>query len=388
MKVVLLSGSNSRLAGGLYNSVRHLGLSLMHHCNVSVSYVSHNDKFTGADIKAYKDLPIAEYHISKFPLLKRFGFSNDIHKVLENESPDIIEIQGIWMYFSYAALRYKKRHPKTKIVITPRGSLDNWAANKSYLKKKVVGWLYENENLSSADCFRALCSSEYDSIRAFGLNNPVAIIPNGINVPDNPTYDRNGEKKILLFIGRIHPKKGIKELIKGLSILKMKNPSLFERWQVRIAGWDQNGHLIELKNLTRELGLGKYVEFIGPLYGAEKERELCKANAFVLTSFSEGMPMSVLEAWAYKLPIVMTDFCNLPEGFEYDAAIRVEPEPMSIANGLATLFGMPDNELQKIGNNGFDLVSNKFTWPDIAEHTLDLYNFLLNKGPKPDFVFE
>ena len=79
--------------------------------------------------------------------------------------------------------------------MTPRGMLDPWAVKNSAWKKKIVGWLYEYRNLRSADCIHALCQSEYESIRKFGLKNPVAIIPNGITLPQITSFDRNGNRK-------------------------------------------------------------------------------------------------------------------------------------------------------------------------------------------------
>lgn len=78
------------------------------------------------------------------------------------------------------------------------------------MEKVIIGRLFEYRNLRTANCIHALCLSEYESIRKFGLTNPVAVIPNGISLPENPQYNRNHEKKILLYIGRIHPKKGLK----------------------------------------------------------------------------------------------------------------------------------------------------------------------------------
>ena len=92
--------------------------------------------------------------------------------------------------------------------------------------------------------------------------------------------------------------------------------------------------------------------------------------------------MSVLEAWSYRLPVVMTDFCNLPEGFSANAAIRVAPDGESIFQGLEQLAGMPDAELQTMGSNGRKLVEEKFTWPRIAQDMKAVYEWCLG-GDKP-----
>lgn len=384
MKVALLTTSNSHKAGGLYNSVRCMGLAL-YHKGLDIKHFSFDDEFSKEDSYAYEDLPMDKYHRVNIPLASSLGYSRDLEATLDNFKPDIIHSQGIWMYNSCAACKYKKRH-RAKTIITPRGMLDPWAINNSKWKKEVVGWLFENENLRSADCIHALNRSEYESIRDYGLKNPVAIIPNGITLPENISYNRKSDKNVLLFVGRIHPKKGISELLTAIYSIKNKYPELLERWSVRIAGWDQLGHTEELKKKCSNLGLDNCVSFIGPVLGEEKKKEHLEADAFILPSFSEGLPMSVLEAWSYRLPVIMTDQCNLPIGFENNSALRVTTEPNSIAEGLEKLFKMTNKERELIGENAYNLVAKEFTWDSIADKTIRLYQWLLEGGEKPNFV--
>lgn len=376
MKIVLLSARNSRLAGGLFYSVKYLGLSLLNHCGADVVYVCHNDHFSEEDRNTYKNLPLAVYHLSKLPLLNRLGYSKDIHQILEEERPDVIDIQGTWMYYSFAALRYKKKYPKTKIVITPRGTLDRQSLSGLSIQKKIVYKLYEGENFKNADSFIALSSSEAEGMRNFGITAPITIIPNGFKLPDISADVEKEHNKTLTFVGRINPKKGLKELIEAINIVRHQSPELLNEWTVKIAGWDQNNHISVLKDLVAKFGLNKIIKFVGPVYGKEKENLIMASQAFVLTSFSEGMPMSVLEAWAYKLPVIMTDGCNLPDAFLMNAAIRVETEPESIAQGLVRLFRMTPQERKIVGENGYRLVSEKYQWDKIAEDTLALFESL------------
>lgn len=387
MKVTFLTSSNSRLSGGLFYTIQSLTKQLLKN-EIDVSLLSYDDQYSSIDRTCYGNVPLLSYHRSKCLFFKTLGFSKDIYKILQKEKPQIIHQQGIWMYHSYAALLYKRKNPSAIKIIEPHGMLDPWAIHNSAWKKKIVGYLYENENLRTADCIHALCKSEYESIRNLGLKNPVAIIPNGIDIPLNTIYSRNSDKKILLFIGRIHPKKGLKELLFALKILKENNSSFFQFWKIRIGGWSQNGHIEELKKIVLENNLEKYIEFIGPIYGINKEKELCCANAFILPSFSEGLPMSILEAWAYKLPVIMTEYCNIPEGFITNSALKITPNPQNIADCLAKLGNMNEEALEIIGNNGYNLVKSKFSWSHISEQTINLYQWLLNKGEKPDFVYE
>lgn len=384
-KIALLTTVNSRNAGGLYTSVRYLGLNIYRQ-GIDIRLFSHDDKFSAEDRFVYEEMPMSIYHISSLPILKQFSYSSDLMRLLEAYAPDIIHVQGIWTYHSYAAYKYKKKHCDTKVIITPRGMLDPWAIQNNGWKKKIVGHLYEISNLRNADCMHALCKSEYDSMRLFGLKNPIAIMPNAYNLPDNLTFNRDHDKKVMLFVGRIHPKKGLRELLSAIKLVKDENPELLSKWEFRIAGWDQNGHIQELISQSNNLGLDEYVKFIGSVYADKKDEEMRQANAFVLTSFSEGLPMSVLEAWAYKLPVLMTDYCNIPEGFEAKAAIRVDTTPESIKSGLISILSMDDAKLNKIGENGYNLVKEKFTWEHIARQSVDVYKWLMGQGNKPEFV--
>lgn len=384
MKIALLGARNSHLSGGLYNSVRCLGLALFHK-GTDLELFSFDDEYSKDDLYAYEDLPLVKYHRTNVPVLKQYYYSSDLIGLLEESKPDIIHSQAVWLYMSFAT-RHFERNKKAKIIITPRGTLDPWALSVSRFKKRIAKFLVENKNLRYADCIHALNVSEYKSIRAYGLKNPVAIIPNGINLPKDKEYDRGKGKKVLLFVGRINPKKGISELLDGLKIVKDQKPELLENWVVRIAGWNQQGHLEFLQNKCANLGLNDYVTFIGPVLGDEKDKEHRKADAFVLASYSEGLPMSVLEAWSYGLPAILTDQCNLPDAFDNKAAIRVTTEPESIAKGLMQLFSMSDSERTAMGENGYNLVKRDYTWDGIADKTLQLYKWLLDGGEKPSFV--
>ena len=387
MKTLFLTSYGSRLGGGLYSTMTSYSQAIQRE-GVEPVIISFLDEFWDQDKIAYGDTRTINYHRCCIPGMKQLGFSTDIHRVVREENADIIHQQGIWMYYSYATLVEKLKRPKCKVVIEPHGMLDPWAVRNSEWKKKIVGCLFEYKNLQNADCIHALCLSEYVSIRKFGLKNPVAIIPNGITLPKSSRYERDHEKRTLLFIGRIHPKKGIKELILGLAILKQQQPSLFNSWVVHIAGWDQNGHINELKHLVATCGLENDVIFDGPLYGEAKERALCQANVFILPSFSEGLPMSVLEAWAYELPVVMTDYCNIPEGFKRQCVVCLKPTPEDIAEKLASFFLLPDSELKEMGKRGKNLVAECFTWDVVAKQTIELYRYLLGEIPKPSFVYE
>jgi len=219
------------------------------------------------------------------------------------------------------------------------------------------------------------------------LKNPIAIIPNGVELPDLESPPGRADKKKLLFLGRIHPKKGLKELIEAWAMFQRQQNKRGSEWKLMIAGWDDGGYESGLKQLAGQMGIDDAVEFVGPQFGADKDLLLRSVDAFILPSFSEGLPMSVLEAWSYGLPVIMTDQCNLPEGFEAGAALRVEPAVGAISDGLMQLADMEQGDLAAMGTKGRKLVERSYTWDQIATEMKAVYEWCLG-GDKPACILD
>jgi poly(glycerol-phosphate) alpha-glucosyltransferase len=268
--------------------------------------------------------------------------------------------------------------------------LDPWALHNSRWKKIIAGFAFERRHLKNAACIHAINHAEAAAIRAFGLKNPICIIPNGVEVPASNAADRMppwatdmvGNRKVLLYLGRLHPKKGLSILLRG-----WKEAFKHEKdWILVIAGWDQGGHRRELEQLTRELKIADSVQFTGPLFGKARDTAYQNADAFVLPSLSEGQPLVVLEAWSHARPVLMTQECNLPEGFENGAAIRMSATVEGAAEALGRLFALEESALEEVGRRGRDLVTANFSWSQIASQMFAVYKWLLGHSAPPDCV--
>ena len=377
--ILIITASLSRKAGGLLGAIS----ALVNKIGLKINVYGLKDEFTESDKLYWSETPT--YALSIFGP-KSFGYSPRLKRQVLSASYDLVHLHGLWMYPQLLSFKWQSKF-KRPVVISPHGMLDPWALRNSSWKKKIIGYLFVNKSLKKANCIHALCYSEYESIRNFGLRNPVAIIPNGVNLPQKIEKKyRNKNIKNLLYLGRIHPKKGLKLLIEALDILKSKNHSFLNQWQLKIVGWDEGGHTAQLKTLCEKYNLDSHVEFLGPLFEAKKEDVLRDADAFILPSYSEGLPMSVLEAWSYQLPVLMTKECNLPEGFEAQAAIKLELDPSSIAGQLAYLNNLNKEQLEEMSNKGYNLVSSHFTWGCIAQQMEQTYSWLLGNTPLPSFV--
>ncbi|MGC4036270.1 MAG: glycosyltransferase [Chitinophagaceae bacterium] len=385
MKVLMLGGSNSRNSGGVFVSARTLGINLNKYHGVDMHYLMHDDEYSVEDRQHYAPMNLHTYAISG---PSNFGFSRDLYSGLQKVKPDVVHTQAIWMYLSYANKKYH-RNTSTPYIVSPHGMLDIWQLRQSSIKKKVALALYEMKHLRQADCVHALCKSEYDAIKDFGLTNPVAIIPNGVDLPDtkiefaHKPYWKTDNKKNLLFLSRIHPKKGIENLLEAWSLAKTKE----DNWQLIIAGETKaQDYYRSLNEMAQNSGVGSSVKFIGGQFGDDKINCLRNADAFILPSFSEGLPIAVLEAWAHRLPVLATEYCNLPEGYERNAALRIDTNPDDIASVLKRLFSMNEEERNTIGENGYQLVKEKFTWQKVADDTMQLYNWITGNAEQPSFI--
>lgn len=383
LRIGMLMPSASRRAGGLFSAVSSLSTELSR-SNCALQVFAAQDADIEADREAWNGATLS-LRPTRGP--KAFAYQPGLIRDLAAAQLDIVHLHGLWTYASVASMVWSE--DKRPRVISPHGMLDDWALRNSALKKSIVSAIFEKRNVMRADVLHALCEPERQAIRAYGYRGPVATIANGVFL--DPSFSTNVRptwasalspgSKVLLFLGRIHHKKGLDRLIHAMSLW----PGA-EAWHLVIAGWDQAGTQAALAAQAQALGLAERVHFIGPQFGEQKTATLAVADAFVLPSLSEGLPMAVLEAWAAGLPVLMTDACNLTKGFQSGAAIRLALEPTAMLEGLAELDSFSQSALAAVGANGRALVEAQFSWDYIADQMRQLYDWMLGGGEPPAFV--
>ena len=379
MRVGFLVSSVSRKAGGLFQSVRGLAKAIAS-TNADVQVFGIRDEQSAVDLQEWQPLSVQAFR----PRVRLWGYSNELVPAMLNADLDILSVHGLWKYCSVGSHRWH-RHTGRPYVVHPHGMLEPWAVRNAMWKKRVAALLYENQHLRGAACLRALSEAEAQSIRSYGLTNPICVIPNGVDLPkpneSNPET-RAVNQKTLLYLGRLHPKKNITNLIHACNETFKSHRGSGDDWVLAIAGWDQGGYESELKRIAT----GASVVFLGPQFGADKSKCYRDCDAFILPSLSEGLPMAVLEAWSYAKPVLMTPDCNLPEGFEANAALRIGTTPAEIAAGLRVLREMSDNDRTQMGNRGRALVATRFSWSQIGEQMRAVYEWVLSGGAAPESV--
>jgi glycosyltransferase involved in cell wall biosynthesis len=387
MKVGFLVGSVSREAGGLFQSVRGLAKAVAS-ANATASVFGISDEKSAVDSLKWQPLSVHAFQ----PRFRAWGYSKQLLPALLRADLDILSTHGLWKYCSVASHQWHRRAGRPYIV-HPHGMLERWALQNAKWKKQIAARLYENAHLRDAACLRALCEPEAQSIRAYGMCNPICTIPNGVDLPElvessaleveSLPFQRFVQgRKVLLYLGRLHPKKNVANLVGAWKQSLESHPSAAKNWILAIAGWGRGAYEQKLQDLAA----GPSVVFVGAQFGAEKDACYRACDAFILPSLSEGLPMAVLEAWAYAKPVLKTAECNLPEGFAAGAALQIGTTPEQIAAGLKQLIEMSDDDRRAMGACGRTLVATKFSWPQIGEQMRSVYDWVLGSGPTPQTV--
>jgi glycosyltransferase involved in cell wall biosynthesis len=389
MRVAFMIESVSRLGGGLVEVLRPLAQNLHGSGGVGVDVLGLVDRHSVQDLPGWYPLEPETFAV-RGP--RSFGYAPGLASRVAALAPDVVHSHGLWKYHSVVAAGWGNRTGKPYLV-SPHGMLDPWALGNSRWKKVLSGHLFENRHLRNAACIQALCDSEAESIRRCGWRNPLCLIPNGIDLPGEGSYpvprwvqEQARGRKILLYLGRIHPKKGLTNLVEAWRLLRLDQGRQLDGWLLAIAGWGQGECESELKKQVQDAGLADDILFIGPQFGAAKSAAYHAASAFILPSFSEGLPMVVLEAWAFGLPVLMTPECNIPEGYARGASLGIRTDPGDIARGIRELMAMAPGERQTMGLNGYRLVEERFTWSQVAGEIQAVYGWLLGGGTPPASV--
>jgi len=318
-----------------------------------------------------------------WPFLSRLGISPHMRKELVESAKkvQIMHNHSLWMLPNiYPAAAIKGTN--CRLVTSPRGTLSDYALSRSRWLKKVVWRMGQGAVLKSATCLHATSELEFREIRQYGLKNPVAIIPNGIEIPNIQKKERpSPNKRRLLFLGRIHPIKGIDELLRAWGTLEKKFPD----WELFIVGPDNEGYLYQMKALAKYLNIER-VMFPGPVYGEEKRKVYQSADLFILPTHSESFGMVVAEALANALPVIVTKEAPWQglENHECGWWINTGEDPL--IECLKEALSLQKEELESRGLNGRVWMEREFSWLHIGQMMHQTYLWILGGGTPPDWV--
>jgi glycosyltransferase involved in cell wall biosynthesis len=285
------------------------------------------------------------------------------------------------VYPGFAANRQK-----LTVIHATRGMLGPGALRFSPNKKRLFSALLQNRALEAVTCFHATSQKEVDDIRARGLTAPIALIPNGIDVPDVPLLNEcrppeRPDKRRLLYLGRVHPKKGLDKLVIAWGRLEAQ----FSAWELQIVGPSEIGYGDALRAQVKRLGL-KRVVFHEGLFGREKEQAFRDADVFVLPTLDENFGMVVAESLANGTPVICTKGAPWKGLETHRCGWWIDHGVEPLAASLSQAMILPRSELKQMGARGRNWMIRDFSWTRIAADMELLYRWCKIGGEPPDFV--
>lgn len=314
----------------------------------------------------------------------RFENGGVFEEVVQKVAPDIVHLHGIWnLELHRCAVICRRWH--VPYVIAPRGMLEPWSLEQKWLKKKIARLLYQDHDLKCAAALHATAESEAEQFRKLGFKNPVIVSPNGVNVPKEwgtGSGERGTEEGIrrVLFVSRMHPKKGVIELVEAWNALTTHNPQL-ANWICElvytVGGETEREYEAKVKATVKELGLEDRFIFTGALNDEMKWQAYARADLFVLPTYSENFGIVVTEALWAGVPVITTSGTPWQELNERRCGWWVDVGVNPLVDALREAISLDDAQRREMGARGRALVEEKYTWAAVVKAMVKGYELIL-----------
>ncbi|WP_426370152.1 glycosyltransferase [Pseudocolwellia sp. HL-MZ7] len=372
MKIEIITPSLTRSSGGVgkvvvdvYSNIAKRNPDTIIELN-SLNYEDEslyhaNDDLKNLSSKIYNAIPP-----------KRLGFSPRLVKNAFSHESSLVHLHGIWMATTLYG-NIAKFSNRTPTIISPHGMLNPWILSRGPLLKKTLKFLYEGYSWNKANAFHALNTQEADAILKVLPNANIHIIPNGIDIPDTNLYLQKNAAEITLitYLGRLHEKKNILGLIEAINNISQidydKSPFI-----LNIAGWGEPEYEALVINTIKGSKSERF-NFVGPIFGNDKDSLLKNSDAFILPSFSEGLPLTILESWSYGIPVLMSKHCNLTDAIEEGIAIDTGTDVKDITNSITKFLNLSGKEKSDLSQASYDYVKSKYNWETVCDQYMELY---------------
>ncbi len=324
----------------------------------------------------------------RFPGLPRVmiapGTARGLARLQARIQPEIVHVHALWSDVVHAGVAGARRN-RLPLVFSPHGMLTPWSLRHHAWRKKLAWWMGQGADLRQAALLHATAPDEAEDLRRLGFRQPIAIVPLGV---DMPAGDAAGMKaaqpparlRTVLFLSRIHPKKGLLDLVTVWARLRPQG------WRVVVAGPDEGGHRAEVESLAGRLGVASDFVFPGPVYAQARDAWYDEADLFVLPSYSENFGVVIPEALAHGVPVITTHATPWEALQQRNCGWWVAPGVDPLAGALAEAINLNDAGRRAMGERGRQLVRERYAWSAVAEQMTAAYAWILAGGPPPECV--
>ena len=316
--------------------------------------------------------------------LERLGVAPQMQRALNQISGEraVVHNSSLWMLPNiYAGLG--ARAAGVPLIVSPHGTLSEWAMARSRVKKKVAWWaLGQKRALEATTAFHATAEPELDDVRRLGYRQPVAVIPNGFAPVPAPTAEARARRttRRLLYFGRIHPKKGVLELIEMWGRLAAEHPG----WELVIAGKNDNADYTEQVRQAAERAPRCTVQ--GPAYGADKDALYASSDVLVLYTHSENFGLVIPEALSAEVPCIVTHGAPWEGLPQHGCGWWIPRTEDALEGALREAMTMPEAQRREMGHRGREWAEEAFSWKHVGQEMRALYAWVLGLGDRPACV--
>jgi glycosyltransferase involved in cell wall biosynthesis len=376
MKILQTIHGIDKNSGGSSTYMKLLAEELAKHADVSIATLD-----TGNNLEIKNNV---ECYYAPVSGLRSFGYSNQLNRFVRSLDADIFHGNGLWQYPVHAMVNAAKAKNKP-YIISPHGMMEPWSLTQGRIKKQFLMAMFQANDLRSANVIHATGNLEAANVRNCGFDNPIAVIPNGIDLTEFKVRTQKPEAshKTLLFFSRIHPKKGIEMLI---DIWKQLDAAVKRGWKLTIAGNGEPSYVRTLDARITEANLQGEVEIIGPVWGEGKAKLYRSAELFILPTHSENFGIVVAEALACGVPVITTKGAPWEDLIKQGCGWWVDIDRRPIRHALEQAMMLSTRERMNMGLQGRTLVEEKYSIQVVAKQMMELYHWVMGKTRRPDFV--
>jgi glycosyltransferase involved in cell wall biosynthesis len=324
-----------------------------------------------------------------------FGFSMDLWREIGRaiRNSDVVHIHTLWTFPGLAAAR-ACRQASIPYLVMPHGMLDPHSVGRKWLKKQCYGRLLEWPSLRRA---RGMCYTHPEEERlaamtCHGLPRGYIVELGAESPPDCPRSELRTrflerhpelrERTVVLFLGRLHSKKGLDLLIPAFEAVQRERPDA----QLLLVGPGEPAYVQSLREDVSRRGLDGAVTFTGILSGRDKWAAMAASDLFVLPSYQENFALTVVDAIQSGLPVLVSRRVNIWKDLvDAGAARDCEPEVNSVTKTLSTCLS--DREWRHAAvRAGKALLSERFNWTTTAAQLETIYETVRSPRERPALV--
>lgn len=321
-------------------------------------------------------LPLENCMVHEIPRYRPFSskWKTAVRGLFNEVKPDVVHINCCWTP-DCAMVQKVAQSMGYQVVLSPHGMLEPWIIGRHYWTRKLPALLlYQKAAVQKAVCIHATAESERDHLLKLGYNKNLKVVKLGIDAEKISMKQSWKKNKQILFLSRVHPKKGVNYLVEAAAIMREQ----LKGWRIVIAGEGEADYIANFKMQIHEEGLDDIVQLIGGVYGDEKWRLFQTSDFFVLPTHSENFGLAIAESLASGTPVITTEGTPWSDLNSSHAGAWIEMGTQPLVDTLKNFITLSEEELELMGRNGRKLIEEKYSAKVMAEEMMNIYLSVLS----------